>query len=317
MTHSTGRLGRRSFLAAATLATAWPVHAGALRERIAERHAARRAEDDNTQHGGQGPLPPGVRVLRDMAYGGDAAQRFDVYLPPQMPPRAPVLFMVHGGGWRRGDKAMAKVVAHKVARWVPRGFVFVSINYPLLPVPPIDQARAVAEALAEAQAQAVRWGADRGRFVLMGHSAGAHLIALLGAAPELGAGAAVTPWLGSVLLDSAAYDVPQLMRTRHPRLFDHAFGDDPQVWRAASPHHRLRERMAPLLAVCGTSRADACARADAFAAKARSFGGRASVSRQDLSHGDINGQLGLPGAYTAAVEDFLRTLDESVAARLA
>ena len=135
--------------------------------------AVRRAQDDNAHHGGQGPLPPGVRLLRDMAYGSDAAQRFDVYLPPQVPAGAPVLFMVHGGGWRRGDKAMAKVVAHKVARWVPRGIVLVSTNYPLLPVPPIDQARAVAEALAAAQARAVHWGANRrhGHHALAGQRA--------------------------------------------------------------------------------------------------------------------------------------------------
>lgn len=47
--------------------------------------------------------------------------------------RAPVIFMVHGGARRTGDKAISRVVQEKVARWVPKGFVFISVNYRLYP----------------------------------------------------------------------------------------------------------------------------------------------------------------------------------------
>jgi BD-FAE protein len=77
-------------------------------------------------------LPEGVTLHQDVAYGGDPAQRIDVYLPPQ-PQRAPILFMVHGGGWRRGDKDNPGVVDNKVARWVPKGIIFVSVDYRMMP----------------------------------------------------------------------------------------------------------------------------------------------------------------------------------------
>ncbi len=106
----------------------------------------------------------GMRVFHDVAYGPLAAERFDVYAP-RAARDAPVILMVHGGGWRRGDKSAAGVVRNKVARWVPRGFVVISTNYPLLPeTPPLEQARYVGRALAYAQRHAGWWGASRSRF---------------------------------------------------------------------------------------------------------------------------------------------------------
>lgn len=106
----------------------------------------------------------GMRVFHDVAYGPLAAERFDVYAP-RTARDAPVILMVHGGGWRRGDKSAAGVVRNKVARWVPRGFVVISTNHPLLPeTPPLEQARYVGRALAYAQRHAGWWGASRSRF---------------------------------------------------------------------------------------------------------------------------------------------------------
>uniref|UniRef100_UPI0039B64623 alpha/beta hydrolase n=1 Tax=Vibrio vulnificus TaxID=672 RepID=UPI0039B64623 len=77
-------------------------------------------------------LPAGSRVLRDQPYGPDPAQRMDVFIPPGAR-SAPVILMVHGGGWRRGDKAHGRVVDNKVAHWLPAGAIVVSVNYRMLP----------------------------------------------------------------------------------------------------------------------------------------------------------------------------------------
>jgi hypothetical protein len=53
-----------------------------------------------------------------------------------------------------------------------------------------------------------------------------------------------------------------------------------------------------------------------FAIKARGLHTRAQVLAEDLSHRQINEQLGLPGDYTTQVEAFLATLDPAVARRL-
>jgi arylformamidase len=261
-------------------------------------------------------LPAGARLVRDVAYGPDRRQRFDVYAPAAAR-GAPVIFMVHGGGWRNGDKAARSVVQNKVDRWVSAGFVVISTNYRMIPdADPVEQARDVARAVAAAQRQAATWGGDPARFVLMGHSAGAHLVALLQSSAPVTAGLGLTPWLGIVILDSGALDVPQIMEHRHFPLFDQAFGRDPRFWREASPLHTMNGRGAPILAVCSSRRADSCAQARAFVARAASFGTRASVLPEPLSHRDINQMLGQAGPYTAAVDDFLGSLHPSLAAGL-
>ena len=187
-------------------------------------------------------LPKGVTLRQDIAYGADPAQRIDVYLPPQ-PVRAPILFMVHGGGWRRGDKDNTGVVDNKVARWVPKGIIFVSVDYRMMPeAEPLTQAEDVARALAKVQELAPGWGGDPTNIILMGHSAGAHLVALITAAPEVAAGQGAKPWKGSVLLDSGAMNVPAIMNARHWPLYDQAFGDDPANGRRPRPSIALSAR---------------------------------------------------------------------------
>jgi len=73
----------------------------------------------------------------------------------------------------------------------------------------------------------------------------------------------------------------------------------------------------PLLAVCSTRRDDSCVQAQAFVDKARLMGVRMRVLREDLTHKQINEQLGLPGAYTDDVETFIGGLDEDVRQLLA
>jgi acetyl esterase/lipase len=261
-------------------------------------------------------LPRDITILRDVRYGEDANETFDVYAPRDAN-AAPVIFMVHGGGWRRGDKTGRRVVQNKVLHWLPRGFILVSVDYPMLPdTLPLQQARAVALALAVAQRDATRWGGDPKRFVLMGHSAGAHLVSLISAEPALAISQGALPWLGTVALDSAAFNVAAIMQARHPGLYDRAFGNDPATWAALSPLVQLRAKIAPLLAVCSSLRRDSCPQADAFAAKARAFGARVQTLPEALRHGAINEDLGLPSAYTSAVDGFLASLDPALADRL-
>jgi acetyl esterase/lipase len=260
--------------------------------------------------------PPGTRVIRDVHYGDGALQAFDVYAPADAR-GAPVIFMVHGGGWRRGDKSARGVVGQKVSHWVPLGIIVVSVDYPMLPdTPPLQQARDVALALAVAQRDAPQWGGDPRKFVLMGHSAGAHLVSLISAQPALATSRAALPWLGTVALDSAAFNVASIMQARHLHLYDQAFGDDPATWAALSPIAQLQAKIAPFLAVCSSLRRDSCPQAGAFVAKARGFGSRAQMLPEAMRHGEINESLGQPSAYTSAVDGFLASLDPALAGRL-
>lgn len=281
-----------------------------------ERSLQRRAHAGMTESQVPITLPPGSRVVRDVAYGNDSRQRFDVYLPTHASD-APVIFMVHGGGWRRGDKAASGVIQNKIDRWLPRGFIVISTNYPMLPdTRPLQQAQQVARALAVAQQDAASWGGDPNGFVLAGHSAGAHLVALLTAEPALAKAQGARPWLGTISLDSASLDVVQIMQGRHLRLYDEAFGTLPSDWLAASPYQQMSGRIVPFLAVCSSQRRNSCPQSRAFVRKAESFGSHANVLVENRRHGEINAQLGLPSAYTDAVEQFMRTLSPAVAQRL-
>ena len=284
-------------------------------QRIRERILQHRLDGmQSDAHGSElvlpASVPPGAKVERDIAYGQDPKQRYDVYLPAQLRAAAPVLFMVHGGGWRRGDKAYASVVDNKAAYWLGKGFVFVSVNNRLEPeADPMTQARDVAAALASVQQHARQWRADPERVVLMGHSAGAHLVALLGSAPALLRQAGARRPLGVVSLDSGALDVPALMgQARVPQLYHDAFGSDPAYWASVSPLQQLNRNALPMLLVCSSTRhfpTAPCDEARKLEQRARTLGVSMQVLPEAMQHGAINQQLGLASNYTRAVADWI------------
>lgn len=243
-------------------------------------------------------------VPKTFSYGTDPQEQLDVYaptVPKGSPPlkNAPVLFVVHGGGWRNGDKAYPQVVKNKVACWCPRGWIVISINYPLgvdtdPRVDPYTMAVSCAKALAFAQGKAASWGGDPNRFMLMAHSAGAHLASLDLTALELMRNAGARPVMGAVLLDSAAYDVEDLMNDpRHNELYDIAFQDKPLYWKKVSPQARMRSKLCPLLIVYSEQRGEGdMDHAVAFFEKAKGFGTDATLLPVDLPHGELNSLLG-------------------------
>ena len=297
-----------------------PVLAGPIRDALMERAEKRRATAEQTSDldgteaaeapGAKGKysLPSGARTESNLAYGPDPAQRLDVHIPKNAE-AAPIIVMVHGGAWMIGDKGYSAVVTNKAARWLPKGYVLVSVNYRMSKSPnPADQADDVGRALAFVQAKAASWGGDPNRLLLMGHSAGAHLVALVTADARIATSQGAKNWLGTVALDSAALNVVQIMESEHPRFYDTVFGKDPAHWAATSPFQRMQSAPVPMLLVCSSQRADSCATARAFAAKATSLGGRVSVLPVDLKHGAVNSELGKPNDYTTAVEAFMRSL---------
>jgi len=73
------------------------------------------------------PLSAGEpKVHRGLPYAEPKKERqlLDVYAPTEGK-NHPVVVWIHGGGWRRGDKAD---VQNKPKAFADRGFVFVSIN---------------------------------------------------------------------------------------------------------------------------------------------------------------------------------------------
>jgi acetyl esterase/lipase len=248
-------------------------------------------------------------TYQDVAYGRDEQQKLDVYVPPNAQ-AAPIIMMVHGGAWIIGDKAYKPVVRAKVNYWLPKGYILVSTNYRMSSMSPdvAGEADDVARALAYVQDHATDWGGDPKAVVLMGHSAGAHLVALVASASDIGAPYGVTPWLGTIVLDSTSLNVVEVMRSWHARLYDLIFGSIRRLWAKVSPYQRLLSKPAPMLMVCSIQHRDSCPQAKAFARKIIGLGGRATVLSVNMTHGEVNALLGEPGQYTENVESFMQTL---------
>ncbi|MGB2696209.1 MAG: alpha/beta hydrolase, partial [Dehalococcoidia bacterium] len=116
-------------------------------------------------------------VKRDISYAtAHERQVLDVHAPPGAK-NLPVVFWIHGGGWQTGDKSM---VALKPKAFTDAGFVFVSINHRLLPT--VDMGtitREVASALGWVHRNSAAHGGDPTRLLVMGHSSGGQLAALM------------------------------------------------------------------------------------------------------------------------------------------
>lgn len=236
----------------------------------------------------------------------------DVYLPPGCGP-APVVMWVHGGGWRRGDKANGNV-AQKAAWAASLGAAFVSVNYRLTTpdagVRWPDHGEDVAAAVAWVQQQGPAVDLDGTGITLLGHSAGAHLVAIVGTDPTLltVAGADPTDVSCVVALDFS-FD---LADAPAEELITDAFGSDPGVIADASPTTAIDRNGPPSARFQVVTRGGPQRVADAqeFVHLVNDSGGSAElVDATGYSHDQVNSQLGASDdtRVTPAVTDFVRS----------
>jgi acetyl esterase/lipase len=182
----------------------------------------------------------------NISYGSDPQHRLDVYVPDQASaePRPMVVFW-HGGRWKSGDKADYRFVGAALAE---SGYVAVLPNYRLYPdvkMPGFmdDAARAGQWAAAHCG----EFGADAGRLYLMGHSAGAHLAALVTLDSRyFTAAGQPLPRIAGVIGLSGPYDFLPLLE---PDVQD-MFGP-PQNYPDSQPINFVRSDAPPMLLVHG------------------------------------------------------------------
>lgn len=291
----------RKFWIAGALGVA-VVSAGVAQAQIGERWRERRAERMEKQ-AAQGR----VTGAQTIAYGKDPLQVLDLWLPKASKAKAPLVLYVHGGGWKRGSKDSATGRA-KPVHYPAQGYAFVSINYRLVPAATVEQQAAdVAGALAALLSRADALGIDRTKVVLMGHSAGAHLVALIGTDERYlrAAGLSFADVDGVISNDGAAYDVPAQMQDGGRFMADtyvQAFGTDPARQRAISPTLQATAPNVPRFLMLHVQRADGVKQAEALAAALRKAGTGVEVASFPgnglKGHAEINRKLG-ESAYPA------------------
>ncbi len=158
----------------------------------------------------------------DLAYGAHPRHRLDVFRPAGADP-CPALLFVHGGGWESGTKALYPAVARE---FVALGYVVVLINYRLYPaVTYPDFVQDAAAALRWVVGHIADYGGDPGAITLAGHSAGAHIVALLGLDARFLAEQGVDPAVvRGVVGMSGPLDLPALIAYLEERLGWHGTG---------------------------------------------------------------------------------------------
>ncbi len=177
-------------------------------------------------------------IKTDIAYGNDDLQKLDIYAPRGQKALKPVLIFVHGGGWQRGDKKMAKDHGKFYA---DQGIILVSVNYRLAP-------KDLHPAQAIDTAAAVKWvydhisdyGGDKNNIYISGHSAGAHLVGLIGTDNKYLATHNLSPTMFKAVFpnDTGSFDfndpIEKGARIVQPKI-DETFGTDPVGLAEASP----------------------------------------------------------------------------------
>jgi acetyl esterase/lipase len=260
-------------------------------------------------------------VKRDIPYAvpADARQMLDVYSPRDAK-KLPVVFWIHGGGWQAGDKSSVQV---KPQAFVDKGFVFVSTGYRLLPS--VDMATIVRDI-----AKSIRWvhdhiaehGGDPQRLLVMGHSAGAQLAALVCTDDRYlkAEGLSLSIVKCCVPVDGDTFDVPAIIETAETRRRVHGqpqakfghrekFGNDPARHRdfSAVTHVASGKNIPPFLILHVAEHPDTTAQAQRLGAVLKEagipvtlFGGR------ETTHNKINADLGLPDdPATKSLFDFV------------
>jgi acetyl esterase/lipase len=185
----------------------------------------------------------GLTVNRDVAYGADARQCVDIFEAVDGGIDRPILFYVHGGGFVRGEKKSAGLpFFHNIGVWAARrGFLGVNTTYRLATTHPAPAAEDdVAAAIAWTRANAKRYGGDPNRIILMGHSAGAVIVA-----GWIAAMGAETNGVVGAILGSGNYDFARLVNANNVRNY---YGAN---YAAHSPLPGLRKSTLPIMVSVG------------------------------------------------------------------
>ena len=264
-------------------------------------------------------------VTRNVPYTDSGHERhvLDIYAPENAK-NLPVVFWIHGGGWQTGDKSS---VQEKPQFFVDKGFVFVSTNYRLLPHVEIETIfRDIAKSIRWVHEHIAEHGGDPKRLLVMGHSAGAQLAALISIDDRYlkAEGLSLDIIKGCVPVDGDTFDVPAIIETAEtrwrvhqlpPSKFGHRekFGNDPAKHHdySAVTHVAKDKGIPPFLIIHVAEHPDTRAQAQRLAAVLKEanvpvtvFGGK------ETTHSKINADIGLPD--DAATEALLKFIGESL-----
>ena len=245
----------------------------------------------------------------------------DIYTVPNSKSINPVVFWIHGGGWSIGDKSNS--MENKIALFKRQNYVFVSTNYRLSPFPyEIENSNKVqypdhvidiADALTWVYKNIHKYGGDSSKIAVLGHSAGAHLAALVATDQKwletLGLNTKIIK--GVAPLDTEGFNLVIRIKRDSSALFLNAFTLDEIAWQEASPVFQIEngEKIPKnwLVVERGTLARKAILNEFVEALEKNN----AQVTRilaNDYTHEDVNKKIGeeSESIITPALKNFLR-----------
>jgi arylformamidase len=255
------------------------------------------------------------KVHRGLAYAEPKNERqmLDVHAPTNGK-NLPVVVWIHGGGWKRGDKAD---VNKKPQAFVDKGFVLVSISYRFVPNVTVKQiAGDVAKAIRWTHDHARDYGGDPKTIIVMGHSAGAQLAALV-CTDERYLQAEKLPLSiikGCVPVDGDTYDVPMQIKTveeKRAKSYKMTFGDaDSQKDLSSVTHVAKGKNIPPFLILHVADHPETKAQSQRLVKMLQEAGISArAYPAEGKNHITLNEDLGLPGDKpTQEMWEFLRAV---------
>jgi acetyl esterase/lipase len=211
----------------------------------------------------------------------------------------PLVAYVHGGAFRVGDKRNR--ITDKVALFTGAGWAFASLNYRLVDRPGAGPTNGVYPAAEEDVAAGIahlvdrarEYGLDRSQVMLLGHSAGAHLVALVSTDGSFleREGLGLDDIACTVPLDTT-YDIPAQIAGGGvvAAMYATAFGDDRSVWVRGSPNRNVAPgKDIPAFQIVTRGQPERIAEAEAFGAVLTDAGVDAEVRDvSPLSHAAVN-----------------------------
>jgi acetyl esterase/lipase len=223
-------------------------------------------------------------VTHDIPYtdkADDKLRTLDLYVPKDVK-GAPVFVFIHGGGWSKRDK---DEVGSQPKLFNSAGVIVASINYRLAPaVHHPENAEDIAAAIAWLSKNIEKSGGDPNKIVLMGHSAGSHLAALVATDGRYLAahGLRRNQLRGVVSLDGSAFDIPDRIKKGVPKIAENcrlAFGESEKVQADGSPINHIEGEvpLPPFLLIYRSKGSLNHTQSEQFAERVGRAGGKAKL----------------------------------------
>ncbi|WP_114778778.1 alpha/beta hydrolase [Botryobacter ruber] len=210
----------------------------------------------------QAQLPKGVQSKKELVYRklGDRELHLDVFYPARKNKNGyPGVLLIHGGGWRSGDKKLEWPMAQQLAA---QGYVAVTAEYRLSMEAPYPAAvHDLKAALRWMRAHAKEFKLDTTRMATYGTSAGAQLASLLGTTNGLAKLEGEGDYLNHSSAVQAVVNVDGVLAFKHPESVEGTVAaqwlggtssEVPETWAEASALTHVGKNTPPVLFIASS-----------------------------------------------------------------